>query len=635
MKKTKWLLIIALCHVIGAIEGQTLQLALSKEGAQSGETVFVKMLAGENFSRITTLQFSLNWDPNIIDYQGFSGEALQGVALGDSDAAQGIARLSWFAAQGSGIDLDAGTVLMQLQFNAIGQNGDSSLVTITDAPLRIQIAQETDTTGVFNLLDLEQDTGLVKIGNFLNFTAVPSSVSCTGDTDGSIALNFPGGAEAYSFSWEGPDFSSAEKDIANLAPGSYTVSISDQQGAIVLVETYTIVEPDPLELVNFGISPPDCNQENGGISLEVIGGTRPYSFNYGQGNTPDSARNDLVAGTYQIIISDDNSCNINADLEIPEQDAPEVDLGGNVALCIGGTTTLSAGEHSTYSWSNGANGPTINVSTPGTFSVTVTNQQGCEGTDAVEVTFGESLQLELLNPFLDVCPSETLQLQIQGAPVYEWIDTSGTLSALDISNPEASPIYTTTYTVIGSNECATDTLPVEVIVAETAAAAGKDTCIAPGTEAIIYAQGGIAYEWQEATYPVTDPNAQRTTAKPEEATLYVVDISDINGCIVRDSMEVLLAADPVETIRRINLISPNDDGMNDVLEFRGVEKFGPNKLEVYNRWGSLVYQKVNYQLDEERFDGTKNGSLLPAGNYYYVLSFTTGDIRQKLLIVRD
>lgn len=635
MKKTKWLLMLALCYVMVAMKGQTLQLALSEEGVQAGETVSVQMLAGENFSRITTLQFSLVWDPTIIEYQGFTGEALQGVALGDSDAAEGIARLSWFAAQGAGIDLEAGTVLMQLQYTAIGQVGDSSQVAITNSPLQIQIAQETDTTGVFNLLDLEQDTGLVKIGNFLNFTAIPSDVSCTGDTDGSIALNFPGGADAYSFLWEGADFSSTNKDIANLAPGSYTVTISNQQGEAVLVETYEVGEPQPLELVTFNIVPPDCNQENGGISLEVAGGTRPYAFDYGQGSIPDSARNDLAAGTYQIIISDDNSCNINTDFEIPEQDTPEVDLGGNVALCIGGTTTLSAGEHTSYSWSTGANGPNINVSTPGTYSVTVTNEQGCEGTDAVQISIGEVLQIELLNPFLDVCSGETLQLQLQGAPNYEWIDTSGTLSALDIPNPDATPAYTTTYTAIGFNECAADTLPVEVLVNATLASAGPDTCIAPGTEAIIYAQGGLSYEWQEAVYPVSNPTAQRTTASPEEATVYIVDISDPNGCVVRDSMEVLLASDPVESIRRINLISPNDDGMNDVLEFRGVEKFGPNKLEVYNRWGSLVYQKVDYQLDEERFDGTKNGRLLPAGNYYYVLSFATGDIRQKLMIVRD
>lgn len=635
MKKTRWLMFGAICCMVSFIQAQSLQLSLSKEEVRAGETVSVKMLAGENFQRITTLQFSLTWDPTIISYQGFTGQALLGIALGDSDADTGIARVSWFAAQGTGIDLDPGTVLMELSYRAIGQIGDSSAVTIANSPLRIQIAQETDTTGVFNLLDLEQDTGLVKITNLLNFTAVPANISCTGNTDGAISLNFAGGSEDYSFAWEGPNFSSAEKDISNLQAGDYTVTVQDQDGASVLVETYTIVEPDPLELVTFSISPPDCNQENGGISLQVSGGTAPYFFDYGQGPVQDSARSNLEAGTYQITISDDNNCDLTATLEIPELETPEVNLGGNLAICTGESTTLSAGEHTTYAWSTGANTPTIDISTVGTYSVTVTNEQGCQGTDAATVSVGENLQLELITPFLDICPGEALGLEVEGALNYEWIDTSGTLSDLSIPNPEATPAYTTSYTVIGFNECAADTLPIVVLVNETSAMAGPDTCIAPGAEAIVYASGGLAYFWEEAAYPVADPTANRTTATPEEATTYIVSITDPNGCIITDSLAVLLASDPTETIRRINLISPNGDGMNDELEFQGVEKFGPNKLEVYNRWGSLVYQKVNYQLDEDRFDGTKNGNTLPAGNYYYVLSFTTGDVKQKLLIVRD
>lgn len=64
--------------------------------------------------------------------------------------------------------------------------------------------------------------------------------------------------------------------------------------------------------------------------------------------------------------------------------------------------------------------------------------------------------------------------------------------------------------------------------------------------------------------------------------LYIVVIMDINGCVVLDFMEVLVVVDFVEFICWINLIMLNDDGMNDELEFRGVEKFGLNKLEVYN-----------------------------------------------------
>ena len=105
--------------------------------------------------------------------------------------------------------------------------------------------------------------------------------------------------------------------------------------------------------------------------------------------------------------------------------------------------------------------------------------------------------------------------------------------------------------------------------------------------------------------------------------------------MTQDEVVVLIANDPALSILAINLITPNGDGKNDVLEFFGADKFGTNSLKVYNRWGNLLYQKVDYQFDDERFDGTYQGEDLPAGTYYYVLSFRSGDIRQALTIVRD
>ncbi len=66
-----------------------------------------------------------------------------------------------------------------------------------------------------------------------------------------------------------------------------------------------------------------------------------------------------------------------------------------------------------------------------------------------------------------------------------------------------------------------------------------------------------------------------------------------------------------------------------------IEKFGINTLKVYNRWGDLVYQKINYQKDDDRFDGTRKGKPLPAGNYYYVLSFREKEYKQTLTILRE
>jgi gliding motility-associated-like protein len=61
-------------------------------------------------------------------------------------------------------------------------------------------------------------------------------------------------------------------------------------------------------------------------------------------------------------------------------------------------------------------------------------------------------------------------------------------------------------------------------------------------------------------------------------------------------------------------ISPNGDGKNDVLIIPGVMGLKPNKLSIFNRWGSLVYEKDNYENDW-------NGGQLPDGTYYYMIDF--------------
>lgn len=76
-------------------------------------------------------------------------------------------------------------------------------------------------------------------------------------------------------------------------------------------------------------------------------------------------------------------------------------------------------------------------------------------------------------------------------------------------------------------------------------------------------------------------------------------------------------------IKIYNLISPNDDGINDFLVIENIERFPNNTFEIYNRWGSLVYKKESYNNE---FNGLTNASLvlgssnkLPEGTYYYVL----------------
>jgi len=71
-------------------------------------------------------------------------------------------------------------------------------------------------------------------------------------------------------------------------------------------------------------------------------------------------------------------------------------------------------------------------------------------------------------------------------------------------------------------------------------------------------------------------------------------------------------------------ISPNNDGFNDFLIFEGLDQFVKNELQIYNRWGDLVYKEVNYENDWEAFSNSGKtfniSERLPTGTYFYFLT---------------
>jgi gliding motility-associated-like protein len=76
-------------------------------------------------------------------------------------------------------------------------------------------------------------------------------------------------------------------------------------------------------------------------------------------------------------------------------------------------------------------------------------------------------------------------------------------------------------------------------------------------------------------------------------------------------------------LRIPDIITPNGDGVNDVLIIEGIDRFPANELMIYNRWGSEVYATENYTND---WDAMWRGTPLPNGTYFYVLNNrTTGE----------
>ncbi|MDQ6608382.1 MAG: gliding motility-associated C-terminal domain-containing protein, partial [Bacteroidota bacterium] len=92
-------------------------------------------------------------------------------------------------------------------------------------------------------------------------------------------------------------------------------------------------------------------------------------------------------------------------------------------------------------------------------------------------------------------------------------------------------------------------------------------------------------------------------------------------CSSTDAVNVKVLKAPVIP----NAFSPNNDGINDVWNIRYLNTYANASIEVYNRYGSLVFRSIGYN---KPWDGTYNGNQLPVGVYYYIVDPKNG--RQKM-----
>jgi gliding motility-associated-like protein len=103
---------------------------------------------------------------------------------------------------------------------------------------------------------------------------------------------------------------------------------------------------------------------------------------------------------------------------------------------------------------------------------------------------------------------------------------------------------------------------------------------------------------------------------PGELTLTA---TDVNGCLEETTFVISVDNELIFP----NYITPNGDGINDVLEIEGVEQISMPRLVVFNKWGQVVADIENYQNDWKGTDRYDNE--LPDGAYYYSLDYTIGE----------
>ncbi len=375
-----------------------------------------------------------------------------------------------------------------------------------------------------------------------------------------IQLNADGGV---SYEWMGPNsFSSLEQNptlTATLSSaGTYTVTVTNGNDCTATTSIEIIIHPAPS--VTLSSNSPICDNQDlelfaeGGVSFEWSG---PDGFSSNDQN-PIIIQADLNAnGTYIVSVTDANNCTHTASIDITIYTLPDAQSINNSPICFGEYIILSASGGTSYEWegpdgfSSNSNNPTINNSTlanAGTYTVTVTDNNGCTNTSETEVIIND-LPTPLASSNSPVCLGNALELYAEGGTTYQWAGPNG-FSSND-QNPMINSVTlnnagTYTVTVTDDNNCS-NTTTTEVIIYELPSIlATNNSPICEGEILNLFAEGGSSYEWVGPnTFSSLEQNPSINPVTPIHAGIYTVTGTDNNGCSNTDITSVIIHALPV------------------------------------------------------------------------------------------
>lgn len=376
----------------------------------------------------------------------------------------------------------------------------------------------------------------------LALTTTGTDETCDYADDGTVSVTVTGGTANYSYLWTPGGFTTSA--VTGLTAGTYTVTVTDANGCVEN-DFVTITEPTPITL-NMTTIDVDCNGgATGTASATVSGGTPNYTYLWTPGGQTTATINNLTAGVYDVTVTDANGCFQNAGVTIQEPAQP-LSAGGtvtNVSCNFGtdgtaGATPTGGTAPYTYLWLPGGQ-TTQNISgqAAGTFTVTVTDANGC--TDVATLTINEPPVLSIAfamtstscNGGADGSATATVSGGTPGY-TYSW-SPSGSTSAVASSLSAGTHVLTIT-DILGCVHV--DSVVVTEPTAVIATATGTDeTCdyLNDGTATVTGSGGTPGY-----TYLWTPGGFTTATVTGLASGTYAVDVTDLNGCVATTTITI-------------------------------------------------------------------------------------------------
>lgn len=373
----------------------------------------------------------------------------------------------------------------------------------------------------------------------LAVTTDTSIVDCFGNNTGTATANTTGGVPPYTYNW----FPSGQttQTATGLAASVYTVTVTDASGCTTsLSDTAMVTSPTSLSAFSATISNATCFGYSDGVAtVNVIGGTPPYTYLWSiiPAQTTQTVTG-LAAGTYTINVVDANGCIINT-LASVSQPQPvsatfyQMNLKCN-GICNGYLSLIPAGGTPpyTYLWSTGETNVYIDSLCAGTYSVFITDTNGCTGSASTIITQPATpfvVTSTYTNPTCWNSNNGTASVSASGGITpytYTWLPSGQTTTSISNLGTTAFTCY-----VLDSIGCAT-TLTFQITAPPfftTAPIPGpKKICFGDSVALTANPSGGTpayTYSWTPGLY-----STQTIYPSPTTNTTYTVFVSDANGC---------------------------------------------------------------------------------------------------------
>ncbi|MFZ1331381.1 MAG: gliding motility-associated C-terminal domain-containing protein, partial [Flavobacteriales bacterium] len=312
-------------------------------------------------------------------------------------------------------------------------------------------------------------------------------------------------------------------------------------------------------------------------------------------------------GTYSVDVTL-NGCMVSDAIDVGIFMTSTFSIGGDVVLCPGETVVLDATQaNAQHTWSTGANADAISVNGEGIYWVNVV-MAGCSASDTVEVSV---IDLPAPNLGADIISCEGLMVPLSVDPgdVEVLWSTGSTLSAIDVVTEGA---YSVTFSLEGCT--ATDVINISFNDSITSLEIGPETVICPGQymNLSVTEINGINYLWSNGS------TTSNTTV--DAAGIYTVTFT--GQCASGTEQIEVMVGDCDTYVNVPNTFTPNNDDINDVflpVVSGTVENY---KLEIFDRWGELIFTTSDPTIG---WDGSVKTTIAQDGVYVWKINYRVGN----------